>query len=51
MNTLSQIVWETNITQQEYQIKVKSIGDIGIYFINGYNDLGKLLDARKLMLE
>lgn len=51
MNTLSQIVWETSITQQEYQIEVNTFGDYGTYFINIYDDLGTLLDVRKLVLE
>ncbi len=51
MNTLSQIVWETEITQQEYQIDINTFGDYGTYFISIYDNLGTLLDVRKLILE
>ena len=51
MNTLSQIVWETIVTQEEYQIEVNAFGDYGTYFINIYDDLGALLEVKKLILE
>lgn len=51
LNTLSQIVWETTVTQEEYQIDVNNFGGYGIYFINVFDDLGTLLDVRKLILE
>jgi len=51
MNTLSQIVWETEITQEEYQIDINTFNDYGTYFINIYDNLGSLLEVKKLILE
>ena len=50
-NTLSQLVWETFIEQEEYQIDVNTFGEYGTYFIQIYDDSETLLDVRKLILQ
>lgn len=51
INTLSQLVWETEITQEEYQINVDTFGDYGTYFIQIFDNNDTLLDVRKIILE
>jgi hypothetical protein len=51
VNTAGQAVFEELINQQEFQINVGAFGGYGTYFVKIYNDLGDLIETRKLILE
>lgn len=51
VNTLGQTVFENLINQAEFQINVNDFGGYGTYFIKVFDDQGKLLDTRKLILQ
>ncbi len=50
-NTLGQTVFENLINQSEFQINVNDFGGYGTYFVKIYDDLGTLLDTKKLILQ
>jgi len=50
-NSLSQIVWQTVIDQQNYQIDVNSFGGYGLYFVYVLDNNGSVLNTKKLILQ
>ena len=51
VNTLSQTVFENLINQAEFQINLNDFDGYGLYFIKIFDDQGKLLHTRKLILQ
>ena len=51
INTLSQIIFESEINQQLFEIDINTFGSEGLYFIQIINPDTEIIDIRKLILE
>ena len=51
INTLSQSVFQTNITQQSYCIDLSTFNGTGTYFLQIYDNQSHLIDVRKIILQ
>lgn len=51
INASSQVIFESNIDQQEFQIDMSKFGSAGIYFVQIYNSNLELIDTRKIVLK
>jgi hypothetical protein len=50
-NTLGQVVFETFVTQQVYQIDVNPFGGLGTYFIKIIDNNSTVIDTRKIIFQ
>ena len=50
-NTLSQTVYQTNITQGAYNVALNTFGGQGLYFVNVYDMHNNLIDVKKIILQ
>ena len=51
INTLSQTVFQTNISQQSYCIDLSTFNGTGTYFLQIYDNQSHLIDVRKIILQ
>lgn len=51
LNSLGQIIYETNITQKRFQITVKDLKDKGIYFVRLIDENENTLEIKKIILQ
>lgn len=51
INSLGQEVFNSFITIPQFQIPITSLGGLGLYYIQLYNDTGGLLEIRKLIIQ
>lgn len=51
INSQSQVIFESNIIQQEFKVDISSFGATGLYFIQIIDDSSNLIDVRKILLE
>lgn len=51
INTKGSIIFESNVTQQLFEIDVSDFGQTGLYFIQIINNSDQIIDIRKILLE
>ncbi|MEL7119519.1 MAG: T9SS type A sorting domain-containing protein, partial [Bacteroidota bacterium] len=51
INTSGQVIFENLVNQPEFRIDVNTFGSYGTFFVNVFNDVGQLIETRKLILQ
>ena len=51
LNSLSQTVYQTTISQAQYSVDLKTWTGKGTYFVQLYDNQGKLLDVKRIILQ
>ena len=51
INTTGSVLFESNLTQQLFEINVSDFGQTGLYFIQIIDNLNHIADIRKILLE
>ena len=51
INTLSQVVFETTLSQSQYSIDLNSWTGNGTYFVQFHNSNGNLIDVKKIIIQ
>jgi len=51
INTLSQVVFETSLSQSQYNIDLNTWTGNGTYFVQFYNANGNLIDVKKIIIQ
>jgi len=49
-NSLSQVIWNTTITQNNYSVNMSSFGGTGLYFMEVYDANNNKIDVKKIVL-
>jgi hypothetical protein len=51
INSRSQVIFESNIDKQNFQIDISKFGSAGLFFVQIFNDNLELIDTKKIVLK